>query len=235
MGNALAIAVAASLTSVLAHAESPSLLSLEPDAVLPYQPLTLRLVGRGFRVGATVYVEGSLGGRFLPYQPVAVEEETLEVELPLGFAPTPRERGVCVKNPGGSTSSTLQLRVGELAARETTGAPAAESGETLAPASPGVPSIREIRPSSVPPGSPVLLEIYGSGFTDGARVELTVNLRAGSTELPEYAPKAFEAEWIDQGLLELELQRGFYPVPAARDLVVVNPDGSRSEPADSGE
>ena len=58
----------------------------------------------------------------------------------------------------------------------------------------------------------------------------SANLNAGSTRLPDYGARAFAAEWIDAELLEVDFDRGFYPIPGVRDVVVVNPDGARSNP-----
>ena len=46
--------------------------------------------------------------------------------------------------------------------------------------------------------------------------------------MPEYGPRLFASDWLDESELVLAFDRGFYPTPGVRNLVVVNPDGGRS-------
>ena len=94
-----------------------------------------------------------------------------------------------------------------------------------------VPTIRELRPPAIRAGRPVILEILGSGFGEDSKVLVTANIHAGTSRLPEYAPRPFPIYFIDAELIEVEFDLGFYPIPGARDVVVENPSGGRSQPA----
>lgn len=91
--------------------------------------------------------------------------------------------------------------------------------------------VSELYPAVVPAGRPLTLQVHGEGFTSESRVWIQVNLHAGTARLPEYDLRPFDTEFVDPGLLEVELDRGFYPVPGARDVVVEGAGGARSAPA----
>jgi hypothetical protein len=103
--------------------------------------------------------------------------------------------------------------------------PAPAEGEVDAPV------VRELWPAAVPAGRALTLEVIGDGFTDDMEVHVEVNAHAGSRRAPEYTLRPFSAERIDEQTLEVRFDRGFYGTPALRDVVVVHPDGRRSDPA----
>jgi hypothetical protein len=220
----------AALAAAAGGAAELSLSHLEPSVIPPYEAVTLRLIGRGFEAGAEVLIEGSASGRYVRHRPSRVTAELCEIELPLGFGPRPAERRVSLRNPNGDQTAplVLQIRGPQKAAR---GEPAAAEEPPPPPEGAVRPRILDLRPPGVAAGRPFFLQVRGSGFADGAAIEVTANRNAGSTRLPDYGPRAFVAEWIDAELLEVDFDRGFYPIPGVRDVVVVNPDGGRSNPA----
>lgn len=232
----LALAAALLLAAMARAMAAPEatrieLTSVEPAILAAYTPATLVLRGSGFVAGAQVFIESGATDRFLAYAPLALSAEGCEVELRLGFGPVPSERRIYIRNPDGAQSLPLRLRVGLSPTTPPTSSP--ETARATTPDDSAVPTgeapaIRELRPSALPSGRPVEMEILGSGFADGAKVELTVNLLAGSSRMPEYGARLFAADWLDEGELAVAFDRGFHPSPGVRHLVVVNPDGRRS-------
>ncbi len=230
-----------------ASAGAVELAAIDPATTEPRRPFTLVLEGSGFESGATVFIETARPGKFLRYQPASIEVDRLEVELPLGFGPRPPERRVYVETRDGSRTETLTLRIAKAeqdpaaAADATTGdgEQEADSGDSVSvePATPepgpveGGPEISELRPAAIPAGRPVIVEVFGAGFSAESRVLVTANLHAGTSRLPEYELKDFPTYFIDAELIEVEFDRGFYPVPGAREVVVEDGSGGRSEPA----
>jgi hypothetical protein len=210
------------------------LTTVEPAILAAYTPATLVLRGSGFVAGAQVFIESGTADRFLAYAPLALSAEGCEVDLRLGFGPVPSERRIYIRNPDGTQSLPLRLRVGLSPATPPTSLPElpaterATTPDDSAVPTGEAPTIRELRPSALPSGRPVEMEILGSGFANGAKVEVTVNLLAGSSRMPEYGARLFAADWLDEGELAVAFDRGFHPSPGVRHLVVVNPDGRRS-------
>lgn len=228
----------AALAAAPALAGTPRLEALEPTVVAPHSAFTLALVGSGFEDGAIVKIEAGTAGRYLTYHPSSLSGERCEVTMPLGFGPRPAERHVYLANPGGESSERLTLAIGspaettEPAAAAEPGSPAAETsapGETPegSPTA-ALPLIRELAPPSLAAGRATVLEVYGENFEEGSTVWITANLNAGSSRLPEYGLRAFDTAFVDPELLEVELDRGFFPVPGVRDVVVENSGGVRS-------
>lgn len=242
----LALGVTLPVASVWADAEGPRLLAIEPDRVWAHQPTTLTLQGSGFQPEATVLIETGRAGKFLRYRPKALENDRCVVSLSSGFPSQPSEVAVFVENRDGSRSEQLSLIV-EPVSVEVDGSKTAtpEADQQLEPDNDSgseplesqlapdhvPPTIREVRPSTIPAGRPLILEIFGSGFEEESEVLVTANLHAGTSRLPEYALRAFSSYFIDAGLIEVEFDLGFYPIPGVRDIVVANPSGTRSQPA----
>jgi hypothetical protein len=223
-------------------AQALSLVALEPAVVKPYEGFTLVLSGSGFEPGTSVRIEGGTEGRYLSYEPSALTPESCEVRLALGFGPRPTSRRVYLEGADGGRSETLVLSIGapQTVVEETVDAKPQEETTTDAEPPPtptdameseSVPELLELRPSPIAAGQVTVLEIYGENFTEDSVVWVSVNVNAGSTRLPQYELKAFETLFVDSGLLEVQFDRGFYPVPGARDIVVENPGGGRSMPA----
>jgi hypothetical protein len=214
-----------------AAAEPPRLVALEPAIAPPSRALTLALVGTGFAPGAEVRIESATPGRFVAYASRRVSAERVEVDLPLGFGARPERRAVLLRNPDGEESGRLELRIDDAIEAVPLG-PGPEPERLEVPALvPERPRIAELRPALAPAGLPFVLEIHGSGFRPDSRVLITVNRNAGTSGLPEYGQRAMAAIYVDSSLLEVELERGFYPIPGARDVVVENPEGAASAPA----
>lgn len=224
-----------------ATATTVELSAIDPSTVEPRAPFTLILKGTGFEPGASVFIESASGGKFLRYRPAVVEPDRIEVALPLGFGTRPAERGVYLVNDDGSRTQTLKLHIGRVVGDpekmepvgtdetvpETTMEEAvAVVGTDTEPA----PQISELRPSEIPAGKQLIVELFGSGFSPESQVLVTANIHAGSSHVPEYELRAFATYFIDAQLIEVKFDRGFYPIPGARDVVVENPSGSRSEP-----
>ncbi len=225
-----------------AAAEAPRLDAIAPERVAPHQPFVLVMTGSGFKAGADALIESGTRDRFIRRRLQSLSPTRCEISFALGYGPVPRERRVYVENPGGARSGMLRLEIAENAAETPPGdgdesaGDAAGSGGSAESAIAGgdtgsAPVITELRPAIASAGEPFILEILGSGFAPEAEVWVTVNVNAGSSRLPRYAPRPFEALFIDQELLEVELDRGFYPIPGARDVAVVNPGGAASAPA----
>jgi hypothetical protein len=219
-------------------AEPPRLDALEPGSVTPHGAFTLVLRGAAFESGATVGIEGVTAGRFLAYRPDLLTADRCELTLPLGFGPHPAQRQVFVENPDGERSQALTLRIELVPAPpsevEPNGpaAPAADGvAAEVSPSAMPAPVVHLLHPASLPAGRAVVLEVHGEHFEAAARVWIAANLHAGSSRLPEYGLRPFETGFVDEGLLEVELDRGFYPVPGVREVLVENPGGARSAPA----
>lgn len=239
-GTAFAIAIAgAALGGSPLPAESPTLERVEPDRIEAAEAVTLELTGSGFEPNARVYIESSRPGRFVGFSPTTVSPDRCLIALPFGLSAEPSHREIYLENPDGRRTRALRLRIGGTEPESDRGPPSEpDVGTETEPSSdePEVaengpaPEISELRPAELPAGSPEILEILGRGFAAGARVEVTVNLHAGSTHLPEYGPQTFPAERFGDDLLEVTFDRGFHRTPGIRDVVVVNPDGARSAP-----
>jgi len=244
--RALIVALVAALpvASAAAGADAPILLTIDPASVRAHRPTTLTLVGSGFQPGASVLIESGRSGKFLRYRPKKVESDRCVVSVPSGLPARPSEVAIFVENPDGMKSDRLSLAV-ELVPTGVDGTPESaedrpepenDSGsENLVGAVTApdriVPTIRELRPPAIRAGRPVILEILGSGFGEDSKVLVTANIHAGTSRLPEYAPRPFPIYFIDAELIEVEFDLGFYPIPGARDVVVENPSGGRSQPA----
>ena len=221
--------------AAVAAADAPRLERVEPQRVEPHRPFVLVLTGSGFEAGADALIESGTRDRFIRRQPRSLSDTRCEISFALGYGPEPSERRLYVENPGGERSEMLRLEIAAGAGE----APADGAGReppdpsTTEPGSAGTdsaPVIAELRPAAARAGEPFLLEIFGSGFVPEAEVRVTVNVNAGSSRLPHYAPQPFAALFVDEELLEVEFDRGFYPIPGARDVAVVNPDGAESAP-----
>ena len=227
----------------------PTLDRIEPASVTPYTGFELMVYGSGFDPdGLTVHIEAGTAGRFLSYRPSEAADTHCTVRMPLGFGPRPSERRVYIRNADGSESERAVLRIGaEVAAidhvdaeaegdnpeatAESAGEETGESSEDAVVATEDVPEISELQPPVLAAGRLARLEVYGRNFSEGAQVLVVANRNAGSTRLPEYELTGFPTEYVDSELLEVEFDRGFYPIPGARDVVVQNPDGTRSAAA----
>lgn len=222
----LLVATLFTATAALApsRADELRLDAVAPERLAPHVAATLELTGAGFGPGLKVLLE-SEGGRFLTLVPAEISASHCRLELPLGLGASPPERRLAVVRPDGTRSEALRIRI---AAPEEP--PPAPDDPALPPPAPGPaePAIEQLRPAAVAAGLPFVLEILGRGFEPGARVLIVVNRNAGSSRLPDYAAAPFPALFVDSGLLEVELERGFYPIPAVRDVVVENPGGAAS-------
>jgi hypothetical protein len=238
----VALGVALPVASAVAGSEPPALLAIEPSSVVAHRPPTLVLEGKGFLPEVTVLIETGLSGKFLRYRPREITDDRCVVSLSSGFPSRPSEVSVFVENPDGSRSETLSFSVepknsdpiGDSGQNQLEPSSSSDPGslEASGPASDQLPpTIREIRPSGIPAGRPLILEIFGSGFEENSSVLVTANLHAGSSRLPEYALRAFPSYFIDAELIEVEFDLGFYPIPGVRDVIVENASGGRSEPA----
>jgi hypothetical protein len=220
----VATLVAGSAALTPSRADELRLDAVVPERLAPHAAATLELTGAGFGPGLKVLLE-SAEGRFLTLVPVEISASRCRLELPLGLGASPPERRLAVVRPDGTRSDALRIRI---AAPEE---PAPDPGDVARPepppGSPG-PGIEQLRPAAVAAGLPFVLEVVGRGFEPGARVLIVVNRHAGSSRLPDYAAVPFPALFVDSGLLEVELERGFYPIPAVRDVVVENPGGAAS-------
>ena len=250
----LALGVGMPIASAVTDSEAPALLALVPSAVQAHRPTTLTLEGRGFVPETSVLIETGRSGKFLRYRPTEVGGDRCVVSVPSGFPERPAELAVFVENPDGSRSERLPLAVLPVTVGIGASTPDSQSdaatdgavvnhpevGENLESGAleeprtgsdEALPAIREIRPAEIPAGRPLILEVFGAGFDEESKVLVTANLHAGSSRLPEYALKAFPSYFIDAELIEVEFDLGFYPIPGARDVVVENASGGRSEPA----
>lgn len=219
--------------SARAQTPGPELHAISPAVLAPFQSARLEIRGQGFDEDTRVLIEGVSPGRFMSYQPELLSPERCTVELPLGFGPRPPIRDVVIETRNGARSHALPLTIREMVTEPLDAdAPESESGGVpiqIEDVVSGGPALREIRPATAPAGRAFRLELLGGGFAEGAHVEVVVNVHAGSSKLPEYRPQSFRATRLGEDLLEVSFERGFYPVPGARDLRVVNPDGTRSE------
>lgn len=230
----------------VAGVQELSLVALEPAVVAPYEGFTLVLSGRNLAPGVKVRIEGSTAGRYLSYQPSAVEQEHCEVEMALGFGPRPSSRRVYLEGTDGARSETLVLSIRDpepVIDEKVDPALGEEHSDTDVEPEPRaqdmepvgeptlLPEIVELSPSPLAAGRAAVVEVYGENFTEDSAVWVRVNVNAGSSRLPEYELRAFDTVFVDSGLLEVEFDRGFYPVPGARDIVVENSEGVRSAPA----
>jgi hypothetical protein len=239
-GTAFAVAIAgAALGGSPLAAASPTLERVEPDRFEAAEAVTLELTGSGFQTGARVFIESSRPGRFVGFSPTTVSPDHCAIALPFGLSAEPDHREIYLENPDGGRTRALKLRIGGAEPESDRGPPPEPGARADAEHSPDAlevpeigpePEISELRPAELPAGAPEILEIVGRGFAAGARVEVTVNLHAGSTRLPEYGPRVFPAERYGDDLLEVSFDRGFHRTPGIRDVVVVNPDGARSAP-----
>jgi hypothetical protein len=208
--------------------------------VPPHAPFVLVLHGDGFTAGSKVLIESGEAGRFVAFQPAELSATRGTVDLRVGFGPRPAVRRVLVESLDGERSPALALRIAAAPAAPAAGGEATPGSAPPAPeatrpddardaheAAPA-PRLTEVLPAPLPAGRPVVLQVHGAGFADGARVWILANRHAGTARLPEYELVAFTAELVDPELLEVTLDRGFYPVPSPRDVVVENPDGRRS-------
>ncbi len=217
----------------------PELASLEPASVPARTAFSLVLNGAGFDGSTVILVEAGQAGRYLRRTPAERSAERLVVEFPLGLPPVPRERAILVEAASGERSLALTLTIGEVrdGAEETVPAEEEISGgnwdEETQPdtAAAGGPAIREIRPAAIPAGRALLLEVFGEGFSESSKVWILANLHAGTSRLPDYGLREFPVYFIDQELVEVELDRGFAPNPGVRDVIVEDAEGRRSAPA----
>ena len=234
--------VAAALGIAGASLAEPVLHALEPSTVAPHRPATLELLGRGFEPGMDVMIETARAGRFLAYTPAELSDARCVVRLPLGFGPKPSQRAVYLRGADGGESTRLDLRIGiadEGSGTEPDGSeepkePEPEEPEETEPeeTEPEViadgPSVSGLWPTPLPALEAARIEVLGHGFEPGAEVWIQANVHAGSTRLPSFDMRPFPTTWIDGESLEVTLERGFFPAPASRRLVVVLPDGRRS-------
>ena len=231
------IALAAGFALADVAAAQPVLLEVRPAEIEPQRPAVLELVGSGFVTGTEVRIETARPGRFLPYRPDELSESRCTVRLPLGFGATPERRAVFVRTPDGAESERLTLRIVRGAASQDEEPDPEEPAPDPADAEPvdaepvdpePGPTVDGLWPSPLPALRPASLEISGQGFEDDSEVWIQVNVHAGSSRLPQFEMRRFDAERIDETTLEVRFERGFYPAPSSRRLVVVQPDGRRS-------
>lgn len=214
---------------------SPKLVELSPASVVPSRPVDLVLLGENFAPGAKVLIETGSSGRFVAYRATGVESERIELSLPLGFPRSPVERRIFVRNPDGSQSTARVLTIRTPEPSDSSSASAVTETSDPVSAAPDVdadrPVVTSIWPQPLPAGQARAIEVIGRGFEEGAEVLVSANVHAGSRRLPEYELRAFSAQLIDEQTLEVRFDRGFFHTPAVRELVVINPDGGRSQPA----
>lgn len=238
--SAVLLVTAALFSADESHAE-PVLESLEPSIVAPHRPASLELVGNGFEPGMVVLIETARAGRFLAYNPDELSAERCVVRLPLGFGPKPTQRAVLLRNPDDSESAQLVLRIGLGGAVDGSGErpePEETDPEEIEPEEtepeeiePGGPSITGVWPTPLPALEPARIEVLGHDFEPESEVWIQANVHAGSQRLPAFEMRPFPTTWIDAETLEVSLERGFFPSPSSRRLVVVRPDGRRSPEA----
>lgn len=209
-------------------AAQPAAQSVTPEAIPPYTAVTLRVGGSGFQPGCRVML--GRGERFAPVATTVLGENELEVRLPAGLPPRPAVRKLVV-DCGGERSQVLTLHVTTGRAAGAT-PPAAEPTPEVGASSPSdeTPTLQALDPAEVPAGEPFTLTLTGSGFEDGAAVEVLANVHAGTAAAPEYRSRRFPAEHLSDSVLLVDFDRGFSAAPALRPVKVVNPSGAASAP-----
>jgi hypothetical protein len=92
-------------------------------------------------------------------------------------------------------------------------------------------AVTRISPGSVSEGEPFTLHIYGTGFRQGAKVYIEVNINKGEKDAePEYSFSEIDCDYIDSTHLSITFEDGFSADPRERKIYVQNPDNSETEP-----
>ncbi len=228
MGRMGGLALALWALAALPATAQPAARSVTPRTVAPYAPVTLRIAGSGFLPGCRVMLDRGL--RFAPVATTVLGEDAIEVRLPAGLPPRPAVRRLVV-DCGGARSRPLTLHVSK--SRPAAGTPPAAPTapeQKEAPPVQDTPVLQALDPAEVPAGEPFTLTLTGSGFEEGAVVQVLANVHAGSSAAPEYRPRRFPAERLSDSVLLVDFERGFAPEPALRPVTVVNPSGAASAP-----
>ncbi len=203
---------------------------VEPDTVEPYKAVVLKVSGDGFLPSCRVMIDKQ--SRFVPVKTEYVDENRLRAVLSAGLGPEPATRRIVVKC-GGRRSNEISFRVEETlqveAVSESEVEPP-EPDEELALATERTAIVASLDPATVAAGEVITLTLMGSGFAEGARVEVLANTNAGTSRAPLYEVIEFEAEFASDSVLIVDFDRGFAASPRLRPVVVVNPDGSESLP-----
>jgi len=221
MLTALLLAAAAS-TGV------PAVDLIEPATLHAYQPVELAITGRGFSADCKVLIGTT--GRMVPVRHDRVDDTEIRVRLTAGYGPNPPRRQVvvdCGRNRR-SAPSMIEIVSGSPKEPET---PLPAEHVPIGPTDGSeAPVITTLDPANVGAGRIITLTIMGSGFDDGAEVEIFANSNAGSSRNPAYEMVRFPADVASDTVLLVDLDRGFAPSPRLRQVAVVNPNGKTSAP-----
>lgn len=209
----------------------PSVVSVEPARIVAYRPAQLTVTGNGFSSSCRVLIGPS--GRLTPVHAEHVDEQTIRVDLRLGYGPTPRTRWLVVECPDRGRSRAFELTVvrsGEDPSSQSQriGGPSGDlddSGEASER-----PVVLALDPERAPGGEVFSLTLRGTGFCDGTRVRVLANSVAGTSQSPTYEMVEFEAEFVSPRVIVVDFDRGFAPSPGLRSVVAVNPEGAVSAP-----
>ncbi len=223
------------LGAAIASAGQPVAVSVTPDTVRPYESVVLRVEGSGFGPGCRALL--GRAGRYVPVATTVEGGTVVEIRLPAGLPPVPRERAVVVEC-GSTRTAPLTVTVNRsmpggaqpVPSPSLAAAAGAASAAEPEPATAAVPVLARLDPWTVPAGEPFTLTLTGSRFEEGASVEVTVNVNAGTSRPPEYRPRRFPADRLSDTVLLVDFDRGFAPEPPLRPVRVVNRSGAQSAP-----
>ena len=218
-------AVLLAAATALAAAQ-PVARSVTPETVPPYAPVTLRVEGSGFEPGCRAML--GRGGRYTPVATTVLGETEIEVRLAAGLPSRPPVRELVVECGGVRTQPlTLHVAKNRPASGASSTASSVAAEEAAAPEG-EAPILQALDPAQVPAGEPFTLTLIGAGFQNGAKVDVLVNVHAGTGAAPEYGIRRFPAERLSDSVLLVDFDRGFAAEPSLRPVTVVNPSGAAS-------
>lgn len=209
-------------------------ISLDPASIHPYEPAVIEITGKGLKPSCRVMIDKQR--RFVPVKTEFVDESRVRAVLSNGLGPEPSSRRLVVRC-GRERSAPLELRIvaGQTKPEGHDGpSEAAESGQAIDQVVKGDAqpvTIDRLDPEGVVAGEVFTLTLTGTGFQQGATVEVLANANAGTSRVPQYESLSFDAEVASDTVLIVDFERGFAASPQLRSVVVKNPDGGESLPA----
>jgi hypothetical protein len=207
----------------------PSVDRVEPSTLAAYQPTELTITGTDFGPDCRVLIGAA--GRLVPVRHELTGSGEILVRLTSGYGPNPPRRQLIVDCGRNRRSRPFTLEIARGGAREIE-TPRPREGEIdHRPTTPtGTPTITGLDPSIVPAAEALTLTVMGTGFGQGAEVEIFANSNAGTSHTPAYEMLRFPTEVASDTVLLVDLDRGFAPSPRLRRVAVINPDGATSPP-----